>query len=336
VRVFGVAAVSLAIIHTAAPKPANPTWSSDGRKIAYANLGGPRGQLVVMNRDGTGKRVIYRADSCCEPVIWAAGNRVVFVSNFQLYAVGAGGGAPTALAVSPKFNTSWFILSPNRETVAFDDGCGCGHSPDSVALVGIRAGSKPFVVPRPKNSSDSIDGFSSDGTQLVFTRGPWSPDGASKGKPVIMVQRVRGGPAVPLAHSGLIGSRQVPSDAVWPQWSPDGRWIAFVSPGSRPKLELVSTSGGVPRTLSADVASGFSWSPDSTRIAYGFRADPGRLVVVDLRGTRTIVSGPVNWVSDDSWDRPQWSPDGTKLVFMAEGGGIWVVGADGSGLHRVA
>jgi TolB protein len=123
---------------------------------------------------------------------------------------------------------------------------------------------------------------------------------------------------------------------VWPQWSPDGRWIAFVSPGSRPKLELVSTSGGVPRTLSADVASGFSWSPDSTRIAYGFRADPGRLVVVDLRGTRTIVSGPVNWVSDDSWDRPQWSPDGTKLVFMAEGGGIWVVGADGSGLHRVA
>jgi Tol biopolymer transport system component len=48
------------------------------------------------------------------------------------------------------------------------------------------------------------------------------------------------------------------------------------------------------------------------------------------------VSGSVNWVSDDSWDRPQWSPDGTKLVLMAQGGGVWVVGADGAGLHRVA
>ena len=336
-RVIGVAAISLAIVHTAAPKPANPTWSPDGTKIAYADLGGRRGQLVVMNADGSGKRVIHRADSCCEPVIWAAGNRIVFVSNFQLYAVGAGGGTPTPLAVSPRFNTPWFILSPNRETVAFDDGCGCGHSPDSVALVGIRAGSKPFVVPRPKNTNDSIDGFSPDGTQLVFTRGPWSPDGSPKGKPVIMVQSVRGGPALPLARSGLIGSRQVPSGVVWPQWSPDGRWIAFVTPGARPRLEAVSTSGGVPRVLSPGAgASGFSWSPDSTRIAYGLSGSPGRLVVVDLHGRRTIVSGRVNWVSDDSWDRPQWSPDGAKLVFMAQGGGVWVVGADGAGLQQVA
>jgi Tol biopolymer transport system component len=337
-RFLGAVAAALSLSGgSAALQPANPTWTSGGTKIAYANLGGPDGQLVVMKPDGTGKRVIYHADSCCEPVIGATGDRIVFVSNFQLYVIGAGGGTPTPLAVSPRFNTPWFILSPSRETIAFDDGCGCGHSPDSVALVGIRAGSRPFVVPRPKDTSDSIDGFSPDGTQLVFTRGPWSPDGATRGRPLIMVQSVRGGRAVPLARSGLIGSRYVPSNAVWPQWSPDGMWIAFVAPGSKPKLELVSTSDGVPRVLASDVdLSGFSWSPDSLRIAYGFRGNPGRLVTVDLRGTRTVVSGPVNWVSDDSWDRPQWSPDGTKLVFMAQGGGVWIVGVNGAGLHRVA
>jgi Tol biopolymer transport system component len=56
-------------------------------------------------------------------------------------------------------------------------------------------------------------------------------------------------------------------------------------------------------------------------------------------------SGPtssLHYVTNDSWNRPQWSPDGTKLVFMAlHGKGrppaaqVWVVGADGTGLHQV-
>lgn len=325
---------------------ANPTWSPDGKRIAFAYLGAPRGRVEVMSAaDGSGKHASYSADSCCEPVLWAAGNRIAFVSNFELFSVDQGSGKPTK-----RFSgTPWFILSPNRETVALDDGCGCGHAPDSIALVSVRGG-RPFVIARPKNTSDSIDGFSPDGTQLVFTRAPWNYNGNPKGRPAIMVENIhlRGAP-VPLARSGLIGSSYVPSNAVWPQWSPDGKWIAYVAPGAKPKLELVSTAGGKSTVLASrfDAAAAYSWSPRSDRIALTVQATVklANLVTVDLTGRKTVVSGSINWISDDSWDRPQWSPDGSKLVFMGLVGpnvpgrppaGVWIVDADSKNLKRLA
>jgi Tol biopolymer transport system component len=328
---------------------ANPAWSPDGTQIAFAYLGVPRGRVEVMSAaDGSGKHARYSGDSCCEPVLWAAGNRIAFVSNFELFIIDRGGGKPTKLFSQ----TPWFILSPDRGTVALDDGCGCGHSPDSVALVNVRGG-KPVLVPRPKTVTDQIDGFSPDGTQLVFTRIPWNYNGNARGRPVLMVERLRGGTPVPLARSGLFGASSLPANAVDPQWSPDGKSIAFIEPGAQPKLEMVSTAGGLPTVLAPRLEGlpSFSWSPASDRIAYtvgerfGMRPRVGNLVTVDLSGKQTVVSASVNWVSDNGSDRPQWSPDGSRLVFMGLVGpnvpgrppaGVWIVDADGTRLKRLA
>jgi len=204
-------------------------------------------------------------------------------------------------------------------------------------------------VPKPANRSDEIDGFSPDGTELVFARyrfdqsvGAWYDQGT------LMAEHLRGGAPVPLSKSGLPGASHLPAVADRVQWSPDGRWIAFVATNPsnelNAKFELVSTSGGKPRVLATHLgpyAFSFSWSPQSTRLAVATSDKP--LATVDLHGHRTMLwtNPSLQYRTYNSIDRPQWSPDGSKLVFAATSNSpaethIWIVGATGHGLKRIA
>jgi Tol biopolymer transport system component len=270
-------------------------------------------------------------------MLWSSGGRIFFDANFSLLGVSPNGGAPTTLAQ----NISGFILSPNGETAAFD-GPG-GHSPSSIGFVDLNAG-KVRLVPRPAQAGDAVDAFSPDGTELVFRR-QRPPE---SGPVTFMVERVGGGAPVPLSRSGLIGASRLPAGAVNPTWSPDGRWIAFIANGLV-KLDVVSTTGPAgSHTVAGWVDGGaFSWSPNSKLLACfcGPNREHIRLTTLNPQGTkRTILwaDRSLHYITEDSADVPQWSPDGSKLAFLARVGPgdpplqVWVVGADGAGLKRIA
>jgi dipeptidyl aminopeptidase/acylaminoacyl peptidase len=134
-------------------------------------------------------------------------------------------------------------------------------------------------------------------------------------------------------------------------WSPDGRWLAFLSDreGDKGQLWVMPTEGGearqVTRTLSG--VDGVAWSPDSDRLCFTARTRPddvpsilndpeppplreirkikhradGRglvdaqahVFVVDLDG------GEPRQVTDGDWDdtAPAWSPDGASIAFQS-------------------
>ena len=332
------AAVSFAGAVSSASSPAivtNPTWSPDGSEVAFAYTSSTNYRIVIAPAAGAGPiRTLYLAtqDGCCDPMLWSAAGRLLYLNNYSLMSLPIRGGKPTKLVS----NVSRFLLSPNSATLAFD-----GHeqqAPVRIGLVDVRGG-KPTLVPGPATTIDSVDGFSPDGTELVFARGSL----AGKGGSTLMVEHVRGGKPVPLIRSGLIGASRLAAGGVDVQWSPDGAWIAFVRRGH---LDVVSRGTGATRVVAGWLRGGFSWSPNSKLLACLCGADREhlRFTTLEPQGHSTVLwtNPSVHYVTENTVDRPQWSPDGSKLAFLARVGPgdppiqVWVVGADGTGLKRVA
>jgi Tol biopolymer transport system component len=134
-----------------------------------------------------------------------------------------------------------------------------------------------------------------------------------------------------------------------PSFSPDGARIAYLSldPVANAVQLVVMDADGRDRTTVATMparvlASGpsvgylrVSWSHDGQWLAYASIANGSAQVFV-ARADGTTGATPIGPLGLDGQD-PTWSPDGTRIAFR--GGhfnnerGIYVIGADGSGLR---
>jgi TolB protein len=123
-----------------------------------------------------------------------------------------------------------------------------------------------------------------------------------------------------------------------PNWSPDGRSIAYTSYGPRvPQILLSNLYQGTRETLTDEKSSGFLpvFSPDGTRIC--FMSDRNGqmdlyLMNRDGSGIKRLTTSPA---ADST---PTWSPNGTQIAFTSDRSGspqIWVMDTDGLNVRRL-
>ena len=186
-----------------------------------------------------------------------------------------------------------------------------------------------------------------------------SPDGKSVAFPLTKIneklnRRMTAIWLVP--YDGSAAPRPLTAETVSssnPQWSPDGRTLAFLSTrgeAARAQIWLLSMDGGEPRQLteSKNGVASFQWSPQGDRFAVVSRAGPSdngkspsdvrhythirykfndtgwfddkrsHLFVVDAKtGASKQLTDGQEWDDTD----PQWSPDGTTLAFVSDRSG---------------
>jgi Tol biopolymer transport system component len=177
--------------------------------------------------------------------------------------------------------------------------------------------------------------WSPDGTRLAFVRGPY-PDAA------LAVMNADG--------SGQARLADTPGDEFRPAWSPDGTRIAFFdgygflyvvgADGSGlTELAPVRYADGTTYTFPLDQPP--AWSPDGTRIAFVSQAEVW-VVHADGSGLARLTDVP------GEANSPAWSPDGATIAYvvleleddpdqgaLVTGGGLYLVGADGSNPTRL-
>lgn len=322
-------------------------------------------ELRVVGLDGTGPRVLYRNADLrhLDVADWSSDGRYILCTfhlstgSSQIALVSVGNGAAQVLKTLDWPGPGRLSLSPDGRYVAYGLG-------GDIFLLAVRGTHEAVLVENPANDFNPI--WTPDGNRILFTSdrtgtfGIWAlsvADGNPQGAPEMLradlgktwpVRFARGGSYFYGVQIGMQdvyvaeldpktgkvtappsqASRRLVGANRWPEWSRDGKLLAFVtnnSPGGQglPALSILSLETGKQEELHPRMTaiSRLRWSPDGRSILAGGRDERDRRGLYRIDAQTGDVSPVVQSGGMGVVWQSAWSPDG-RTIYYTMGAGI--------------
>ena len=264
-------------------------------------------QLSVMNADGSGIRGLTPANERVTTYDWSPdGTRAAYVVAGQpgVRIVQANGTGRIVVGRDVARDEVVFVRwSADSRKLAFRS--------DATGQQGL------YVVNRDGSGLHAATRFT--GAEYFPT---WSPDSR---RLAVMRSDPASGSALWVVFADGSGERRLTSGtaAEHPDWSPDGREIAFDDNGA---VWVVGADGQGLRRVTKSCFSGPGcgaphqhprWSPDGRRLVVQ-EYEPRNVLIVHADGSGDAARAPaiVGW--DVASPTPVWSPDGSQLAFTSD------------------
>lgn len=232
----------------------DPTWSPDGRWIAFVSDRTGVDQVFVMRADGSCQHQVTRAAAGASQPAWSpAGLFLVYAQGGDLWTISPTGFLAHRLTRTPDVTESAPAWSPRGLRIAYTaEPASAGpsdreHSIWTIRIDGRQARDLSAVTPAAPGLEDANPDWSPDGAQIVFD----TRRGESElvNGPGIWVMQADGSAPHVLSEGGYhIGSSN-------PVFSPDGRQIAEATGGFGVVFVEVDTLGasGGPATFTSEI-----------------------------------------------------------------------------------
>jgi TolB protein len=217
-----------------------PSWSPNGRWIAYTRRGVHLPDLYVMRRDGSGVRRVAKLRGTETCPTWSRdGKRLVFTrfdtSSPDVFTIGINGRGLRRLT---KLHDAWEIAASARTgRIAYE----CRYPPETggnICTMRADGGDRRRLTNSVPTETYSHPAWSRDAGRLVFTDN-------REGNDDVFTMSASG--------SGVVRITRTGTNEADPDWSPDGRRLVWAGAGARglPDLFVANADGSGVRRLTS-------------------------------------------------------------------------------------
>ena len=338
-----------------------PIWSPDGRSVGFSReMNGETGIYVVSSSGGAERRLILNRSRGpnCGYIDWSPdGKSIAFDSESGIALLSVAGSSVRRVTDAPPQSEDWGPkFSPDGQRIVFVRSPQIGL-PDEIMVTSATHATAAVPVTSEAAEIMGPPEWSADGRSIVFATGPytqptlWKISADERDSPVPLGES-GWDPAVSrnghrFAYEHIIrnlsvwnidlsvpGKKQVliplassTDQGPGPQFSPDGRKLAYMSDQSGTlEIWVSDRDGGNPRQLTTVGGAGTPrWSPDGSSIVFDAH---NAIFVVETDGTglRSLVKDQFENVC------PSWSRDGKWIYFASWRTGrseVWKVREEG-------